>query len=390
MPSFLKNTSRRPCLDFVLACAASSPLEISYSNTSEKVAVVALRNLQGCEAQSPEALLAELVALAGRVEDGAVLFECRGVVRGLPLGADAFSEVLAGIWEGTAGTSMKEATARRASRRLSKAPMQEQQSTPATSCPALKSGDRWKMTEFALEMFLTKAEGGMSKSHFLMKQIFDLLHRCQDGGDEQGGAYLVDLLLSCAHAVLDLSGDDPQGLEEAGAAVNPELVVKCLNSCGDPGTRGTALLVLAKACAAGDAEYVIQNSVPIFTFMGSHFLKVDSRRSFEVACAAIDIIIPHIQKVRFEAVIFVWFASPLLYTARSPFVLASCCRFANAREIWNFARLTSASSRRLRMLRSTCLPTGLFKIEWLLFLTVFVTFYVSIFHNSCVHLLKVD
>ncbi len=171
------------------------------------------------------------------------------------------------------------------------------------------------MAVFALEMFLAKSEGcagGLKDGHTLMRPIFELLKRCEDagwkleekeeeeeaGGSGVSGAYAVDLLLSCALAVMDSPGQSPES--SAGAAVNPELLVRCLNACVDPGTRGTALLVLAKACAAGDADYVIQNSVPIFTFMGSHFLRMDSRHSFEVACTAIDIIIPHIQKVSTE------------------------------------------------------------------------------------------
>jgi hypothetical protein len=85
------------------------------------------------------------------------------------------------------------------------------------------------------------------------------------------------------------------GLDDA--TVDPELLVHCIRRCENPDTKSTALLILAKASAC-NAEYVLQNSIQIFTFVGSHFLlKVDSRHSFDVACQAIDIIIPHIMKV---------------------------------------------------------------------------------------------
>ena len=44
----------------------------------------------------------------------------------------------------------------------------------------------------------------------------------------------------------------------------------------------------------------MHNSIPIFTFMGNHFLKIEAKSSFDVACQAIDIIIPHIQRACLE------------------------------------------------------------------------------------------
>ena len=72
------------------------------------------------------------------------------------------------------------------------------------------------------------------------------------------------------------------------SVIDPDLLVQCIRRCSNPDTKSTALLILAKASGAPGcdaAEYVLQNSIQIFTFVGSHFLlKVDSRRSFEVAC----------------------------------------------------------------------------------------------------------
>jgi hypothetical protein len=77
--------------------------------------------------------------------------------------------------------------------------------------------------------------------------------------------------------------------------------VQCIRTCKTPDTKATALLILAKqASCASSAEYVMHNSIPIFTFMGNHFLKIEAKSSFDVACHAIDIIIPHIQRACLE------------------------------------------------------------------------------------------
>ena len=73
-------------------------------------------------------------------------------------------------------------------------------------------------------------------------------------------------------------------------------MIDCFRTCQNPNTKDTALLILAKSSAA-NPEYILHNSIPIFTFMGTHFLKIDAKQSFDVACQAIDVIIPHIQTV---------------------------------------------------------------------------------------------
>lgn len=40
-------------------------------------------------------------------------------------------------------------------------------------------------------------------------------------------------------------------------------------------------------CAMNSPEFVLQNSMIIFTFMGSHLLRMNSKHSYKIACEAI-------------------------------------------------------------------------------------------------------
>ena len=73
------------------------------------------------------------------------------------------------------------------------------------------------------------------------------------------------------------------------------MLVHCIRSSPNPDTRQTALQVLAR-CVVFNPDFILQNSITIFTFMGSHLLKVDSQHSFQVACQALDVIVPAIKK----------------------------------------------------------------------------------------------
>ena len=68
----------------------------------------------------------------------------------------------------------------------------------------------------------------------------------------------------------------------------------CIRTSPNPDTRQSALQVLAR-CVVFNPDFILQNSITIFTFMGSHLLKVDSRHSFQVACQALDVLVPAIK-----------------------------------------------------------------------------------------------
>ena len=169
---------------------------------------------------------------------------------------------------------------------------------------------KWKRTLFLLENFLNLIKGVQSvdpklgEFRILLKPLNVLLKRSLDHDELYDNSYTLDLLLSSIHAVVDLpstaDGEGTSSLNENGNATNisPELLVQCIRTCKTPDTKGTALLILAKqASSASSAEYVLHNSIPIFTFMGNHFLKIEAKSSFDVAVQAIDIIIPHIQRI---------------------------------------------------------------------------------------------
>jgi hypothetical protein len=73
--------------------------------------------------------------------------------------------------------------------------------------------------------------------------------------------------------------------------LEPELLTYCIRRSSNPESRQLALKVLAR-CSVTIPEYVLQNSMTIFTFMGTHLLKMDSKHSYQIACEAIDVIIP--------------------------------------------------------------------------------------------------
>ena len=76
--------------------------------------------------------------------------------------------------------------------------------------------------------------------------------------------------------------------------VDPELLVHCIKTSPHPDTRHTALKILAR-CVLFNPDFILQNSITIFTFMGSHLIRVESSSSFQVACQALDVLVPAIK-----------------------------------------------------------------------------------------------
>lgn len=150
---------------------------------------------------------------------------------------------------------------------------------------------KWQKTTFLLELFLVvlsennqNVSSSSSNPQQLLKLYSGLLKRALLKDD----AYLLDLLLSTM--LLEV-----EGLK---VGLDPELIVQCIRTCKNPDTQATSLLLLAKSSAAcTNAEYLLHNSIPLFTFVGTHFLqKAEARANFDIACTAIDIMVPHILK----------------------------------------------------------------------------------------------
>ncbi|XP_040574972.1 uncharacterized protein l(2)k09022 [Lepeophtheirus salmonis] len=152
---------------------------------------------------------------------------------------------------------------------------------------------KWAKTHFLLECILRRRNLG-PKGISLIKPYFVLLkHALFYDQSSSSDSYSQDLVLSGVLAIIECLSESELSTVDS---INPELIVHCIRNSRIPNTKSTALLILAKSSAC-NPDYVLHNSIPIFTFMGNHFVKMDSRHSFDVACQAIEIIIPHIQKV---------------------------------------------------------------------------------------------
>ena len=148
--------------------------------------------------------------------------------------------------------------------------------------------ERWVQTCWLLEVkekLVGQQKGKEEDWLLLARPMFVLLRKVADMEVEKG-SYKLSLLLS----VLLLSLVPDSKLRQ----LDPELVVHCIRTSPSPDTRQTALQVLAR-CAVSNPDFILQNSITIFTFMGSHLLKVDSKHSFQVACQALEVIVPAIK-----------------------------------------------------------------------------------------------
>ena len=158
-------------------------------------------------------------------------------------------------------------------------------------------GDRtaWAATCWLLEgveRYLGAGRAGQLDWLPLLRPLFSLLRRAA-GLEGETGSYPTSLTLELLLRILSAAPDSRLAALQP-VELQPELLVHCVRSCPGPDTRHTALRVLAR-CAIASPDFILQNSVTIFTFMGSNLLKVDSRHSFQVACQALEVIVPAIQ-----------------------------------------------------------------------------------------------
>ena len=155
--------------------------------------------------------------------------------------------------------------------------------------------ERWVQTCWLLEVTekLVGQQKGKEEDWLLLaRPMFVLLCKVADREVEKG-SYKLSLLLSVLLQLLSLVPDSKLWQLMTGQ-LDPELVVHCIRTSPSRDTRQTALQVLAR-CAVSNPDFILQNSITIFTFMGSHLLKVDSKHSFQVACQALEVIIPAIK-----------------------------------------------------------------------------------------------
>ena len=282
-PNILDHAFKEPaCWNFIERCLKS---QLKTLDGDDFVAAVTLelvkQNITKIDFQDGAAidtLFTAVMDLSKDCKESQILLGGRHVIDSMPAIPSAlFVNKLVDIW----GQDVAEAGQGRGGR------------ISRRQAPALQgSDDTWRQTFYLLETFLIIK--GSPETDFL-KPLTNLLKSALANEDGYNNSYALELILSSIQKIIDgLDMDQLQRLDEK--MISPELIVQCIRSCKNPDAKATALLILAKA-SASNAEYVLHNSIPIFTFMGTHFLKIEARSSFDVACQAIDIIIPHIKKV---------------------------------------------------------------------------------------------
>ena len=150
------------------------------------------------------------------------------------------------------------------------------------SNPSLK----WQKTVFFIEVASQKFANMSSMLHPLSVLLKKALHEQA----EQDHTYILELLIGCMLSIVD---NFDQAEKEANP-LDPELIVQCIRYCTNPDTKASALMLLAKSTASHNAEYILHNTIQLFTFVGTHFLQVESQSNFDIACTAIDVLVPHI------------------------------------------------------------------------------------------------
>eukprot|EP00095_Tigriopus_kingsejongensis_P008024 maker-scaffold1494_size38455-snap-gene-0.15 protein:Tk08024 transcript:maker-scaffold1494_size38455-snap-gene-0.15-mRNA-1 annotation:"hypothetical protein DAPPUDRAFT_192569" len=286
MPKILKHALVKPCWEF-LEMSALSTLEVEVNGIKRVLGSLVLDVLSISKITARDligALYEKLIEFTIISEHSDILCGAKAVIESLPVTADDLLAKFKDIWG--PGLEQQAAISRTSGRgRFSDIYGRDK---PLDAVEV----DNWKKTLFVLE---TGSSVFQTSGEKLLKTLFGLLSKVLGQTEDSESAYALDLILSRVHAVLDAKSETDLTKFDP-SLVNPELLVQCIRTCTNPGTKSLALLILAKA-STFNPEYVLQNSIQIFTFMGTHFLKIDSKQSFDVACQAIDIIIPHIQRV---------------------------------------------------------------------------------------------
>ena len=210
----------------------------------------------------------------------------RNMLCGMPLTASMFSECLTAVWPAGMFVSADRG----------KATVSQREKTDREDPSWTRSIFLLELLEMLLKLPTSPAAGGAKTDETpwagLIAPLFVLLRKIPDSELEES-SYKLNLLFT---VLLQLFGktSDVQLKALNSRDLDPELLTHCIRACPSPDTRQLALRVLAK-CAVTSPDFVLHNSMTIFTFMGSHLLKVDSRHSYQVACQAIEVIVPAIK-----------------------------------------------------------------------------------------------
>ncbi|TRY68333.1 hypothetical protein TCAL_03802 [Tigriopus californicus] len=288
LPTILYFTLEPQCWNFLDRVFQSS-LPVDLNGNQVSLGSLALHAAGNAEITNPEVILPIydlLIAFSTDVQQSDILIEAKALIGTFPLNGEHILNKLKNIW----GQHFEADIA--LSRTSGRGRFSEIYGKDFPVSESKLVEQKWSRTFFVLE---TGGKAFGKEGEKLLKPLFALLGKALGQNESTETSYALDLILSQIHEILDSKSDSELSKLEA-TMVNPELLVQCIRICANPGTKSVALLILAKA-STFNPEYVLQNSIQIFTFMGTHFLKIDSKQSFDVACQAIDIIIPHIQRV---------------------------------------------------------------------------------------------
>ena len=146
--------------------------------------------------------------------------------------------------------------------------------------------EKWLMTTFFLEV--TQGQNAINAN--FLKPLSTLLAKALHQQTTTDHTYILDLLISTLLSIVDKLN----AKEKENHPLDSELIVRCIRQCLNPDTKASALMLLAKSTGTQNAEYILHNSIQLFTFVGSHFLQMESKSNFDIACTAIDVLVPHI------------------------------------------------------------------------------------------------
>jgi hypothetical protein len=126
----------------------------------------------------------------------------------------------------------------------------------------------------------------------LAKSLFDVLSALLSANLSDSPVsleYVNQLILTALTRIVQSM--EEQNIQPAVSQLQVHLVVQCIRSTNNPQTHNSALLLMA-AIASLDAESVLHNIMPVFTFMGANVLRQDDNYSFQVIQQTLKKILP--------------------------------------------------------------------------------------------------
>ncbi|GIX96595.1 HEAT repeat-containing protein 1 [Caerostris darwini] len=143
----------------------------------------------------------------------------------------------------------------------------------------------WKKIIVLLELIQNKSK--LEKRKELIPELFNLLNQTMSFDSYASVEYVKQLILSTIHNCCQHLENGE--LDERQFQV--ELIVQCIRCSSNPSTHHQSLLLLNLA-AKMFPNYVLNNVMSIFTFMGSSLVRQDDSYSFQVISQTIETIVP--------------------------------------------------------------------------------------------------